>query len=177
VSIGLPDNLVAIHPYSEEWPRLFEEERQRLRAAIGDYVLDIQHIGSTSVPGLDAKPIIDIGVAVANFEEAIVCVEPLEQLGYVYHGENGIPRRHFFTKGAPRTHNLHMNELGNHDWTITTRFRDYLHGHPDAARAYADLKRELAIRHQHDREAYQDGKSQLIQQILKLALAEADLKS
>ena len=56
MSIGLPDNLVAIHPYSEEWPRLFEEERQRLRAAIGDYMLDIQHIGSTSVPGLDAKP-------------------------------------------------------------------------------------------------------------------------
>jgi GrpB-like predicted nucleotidyltransferase (UPF0157 family) len=159
LSIGLPENLVAIHSYTEAWPRLFDEERHRLRAAIGAYVLDIQHIGSTSVPGLAAKPIIDIRVAVANFEEAIICIRPLEQLGYVYHGENGISRRH-------------MNELDSHDWTITTRFRDNLRGHPDAAHAYAELKRELAIHHQHDGEAYQDGKNDLIQEILRLAMAE-----
>ena len=177
MSIGLPEDLVAVHSYSEDWPQLFDQERQQLREAIGDYVLDIQHIGSTSVPGLDAKPIIDIGVAVANFEEAAICVEPLERLGYIYHGENGIPRRHFFTKGDPRTHNLHMNELGSHDWATTTHFRDYLRGHPETTRAYAELKRELAIRHQHDREAYQEGKNQLIQEILRLAMAEAGVET
>jgi GrpB-like predicted nucleotidyltransferase (UPF0157 family) len=177
MAIGLAGGLVEVRPYTNDWPRLFEEERRRLYDAIGDYVLDIQHIGSTSVPGLDAKPIIDIGIAVANFEEAAICIGPLERLGYIYHGENGIPRRHFFTQGEPRTHNLHMNELDSHDWMVTMRFRDYLRGHPEAARAYAELKRELAIRHQHDREAYQDGKNQLIQELLRLAMAEADRKS
>jgi len=169
MSIGLPEGTVAVRPYSAGWPRLFRAELLRLRERIGGHVLDIQHIGSTSVPGLDAKPIIDIGVAVASFEEAYVCVKPLERLGYVYRGENGIPRRHFFSYGDPRRFNLHMNELGSEDWLKTIRFRDYLIQHSDAARDYADLKRQLAARFPTDFPAYHDGKNQLITEILRRA--------
>src|SRR5215208_5776846 len=111
--IGLPTGVVELHPYTAIWVDLFRSEEARLRAAIGRYVLDIQHVGSTSIPGIPAKPIIDIGVAVANFEQAAVCIEPMQTLGYEYKGEFGIPRRHFFTQGEPRTHHLHMNEISS----------------------------------------------------------------
>lgn len=92
--IGLKRGIVELAPYTAEWRRLFEEEKARLQAAIGQYVLDIQHVGSTAIPGMIAKPIIDIGIAVRDFEEARVCILPIEQLGYEYRGEQGIPRRH-----------------------------------------------------------------------------------
>ncbi len=171
-ALGLPRGTVRIKTYSADWPRLFEAERARLQAAIGRYVLDIQHIGSTSVPGLAAKPILDIGVAVANFEEAAVCIEPLAALGYEYLGELGIPRRHYFVKGAPRTHHLHMNEITSDDWQRTIAFRDYLRRHPAAVQQYADLKQALAVRFPEDREAYLNAKSEFIARILRQAQAE-----
>ena len=109
--IGLPRGVVQLVPYTTEWIRLFEAEKARLQAAIGEHVLDIQHVGSTAIPGMIAKPIIDIGIAVEAFEEARVCVQPVESLGYEYRGEQGIPRRHYFVKGDPRIHHIHMNEV------------------------------------------------------------------
>ena len=99
-----------------------------------EYVLDIQHVGSTSIPGMIAKPIIDIAIAVKNFEEASVCIEPIERLGYEYKGEFGIPRRHYFTKGNPRTHHIHMNEISSHDWSDQITFRNYLLQHQAMAK-------------------------------------------
>jgi GrpB-like predicted nucleotidyltransferase (UPF0157 family) len=113
--IGLAAGKVLVAPYSVEWQRLFAEERSRLLAAVGAYVQDVQHVGSTSIPGMAAKPIIDIGIAVRNFEEASVCVGPIEHLGYEYRGENGIPRRRYFERGNPRSYHLHMNEMGEPD--------------------------------------------------------------
>jgi len=132
-------------------------------------VLDIQHIGSTSVPGLVAKPIIDIGIAVASFEESTRCIPRLEQIGYLYRGEEGIPRRHLFIKGEPRTHNVHMNEIHSADWQNTIAFRDYLRQHPDSARAYAALKTGLAQQFTNDLQGYLMGKADFISQILELA--------
>ena len=174
-ALGLLRGTVRIKPYSADWPRLFEAERARLQAVIGRYVLDIQHIGSTSVPGLAAKPILDIGVAVANFEEAAVCIEPLVALGYEYLGERGIPRHHFFARGDPRTHYLHMNEITSDDWQQTLAFRDYLRRHPEATQEYADLKQALAVRFAGDREAYTLAKTEFIEQILKRAFAERSI--
>ncbi len=171
--LGLPRGTVRLRPYSADWPRLFEAERARLQAAIGWYVLDIQHIGSTSVPGLAAKPILDIGVAVTNFEAAAVCIESLVALGYEYLGELGIPRRHYFVKGAPRTHHLHMNEITSDDWQRTIAFRDYLRRHPEAAQEYADLKHALTVCFPEDREAYTNAKSGFIARILQQAQAAA----
>ncbi len=172
-ALGLPRGTVQIKTYSADWPRLFEEERARLLAAIGREVLDIQHIGSTSVPGLAAKPILDIGVAVANFEGAVVCIEPLVALGYEYLGERGIPRHHFFARGDPRTHYLHMNEITSDDWQRTIAFRDYLRRHPEAAQEYADLKQALTVCFPEDREAYTNAKSGFIARILQQAQAAA----
>jgi GrpB-like predicted nucleotidyltransferase (UPF0157 family) len=165
--LGLPHGTVAIHAPDPGWQGLYEAEARLIRAAIGPYILEIEHVGSTSVPGLAAKPILDIAVGVANWEEAVVCVEPMQRLGYIYKGEYGIPRRHYFVKGEPRTHHVHMVELGGDDWRRTVQFRDYLRQHPEAVAAYAELKRRLAQQFPADREAYQNGKDTFIKQVLQ----------
>ena len=169
--IGVAAGTVRVCPYTEEWRQLFLTEKARIEGAIDAEVLDIQHIGSTSVPGLAAKPIIDIGIAVANFEEAARTVPPMESLGYRYLGENDIPRRHFFVRGEPRTYHVHMNEIGSADWLRTTRFRDYLIAHSEARAEYADLKQRLAQQYATDPAAYHLGKDAFIRRVLELAEA------
>ena len=168
-SIGLPNGKVTLLPYTRTWMQLFEDEKALLQAALGSQVLDIQHVSSTSIPGMPAKPIIDIAIAVINFEDARVCILPIQHLGYEYKGELGIPRRHYFTKGNPRTFHIHMNEIGSRDWADQIFFRDYLTRHPQCAQEYADLKLGLAKQFPHDREAYLAGKAPYIQHILQLA--------
>jgi GrpB-like predicted nucleotidyltransferase (UPF0157 family) len=163
---------IVLHDHTPEWEQLFDAERARLLGVLAEYVLDIQHIGSTAVPRLSAKPIIDIGVAVANFEEAFRCVPLLEGLGYIYRGEFGIPRRHYFVMGEPRTYQLHMNEIGSADWQNTIAFRDYLREHPDIAGDYAALKKQLAEKFPTDIHAYTDGKSDFIQHVLQSARSQ-----
>ena len=157
--LGLEHGSLRLVPYCDDWPQLYEIERQRIAAAIGSYVLDIQHIGSTAIPGMVAKPILDIAVAVASFEEAVVCIAPLAALGYLYRGENGLPRRHYFDKGEPlTTHHLHMWERDTEEWARHIRFRDRLRADPALAAEYAALKLRLWAEHPGDRNAYQDGK-------------------
>ena len=170
--IGLERGVVRLQPYTSEWARLFEEEAARLQAAIGRYVLDIQHVGSTSIPGMVAKPIIDIGIAVADFDEARVCTEPIEDLGYTFRGELGIPRRHYFRKGDPRTHHIHMNEITSEAWQHHIGFRDLLISRPALAAEYAALKLKLARRFPTDREAYLAGKAPFIERALELVSAD-----
>jgi GrpB-like predicted nucleotidyltransferase (UPF0157 family) len=172
--IGLDRGVVRIAPYTPEWRRLFESEKARIEAAIGTWVLDIQHVGSTSIPGMPAKPILDIAIAVRDFEEARACIAPLEQLGYEYRGENGIPRRHYFHKGTPasRTHHVHMLEIHSRQWEDQILFRDYLIRHPETAQEYAVLKQELAEQFPADRQAYLDGKTPLVERVLCLAKKE-----
>ena len=167
--LGLTHGKVQLSVYDSAWPRVFAEEKERLQVSLAGSVLDIQHIGSTSVPGMPAKPILDIGIAVKNFELVAECVPTIEQLGYTHKGENGIPRRHYFVKGAPRTHHVHMFELENDEWTNHLLFRDYLIENPDAALEYARLKQELARRFETNREAYQAGKSDFINAVLQKA--------
>ena len=167
--LGLPSGQLRLSPYEPDWPLLFLAESERLFASLGRYILDVQHIGSTAIPGLPAKPILDLGVAVTNFAEAACCIPLLEQLGYTYKGENGIPRRHYFVKGDPRTHHLHMLERTSEEWKSHLLFRDYLRRNPATARAYASLKQNLATRLATDREAYQTGKDSFIQAVLQQA--------
>jgi GrpB-like predicted nucleotidyltransferase (UPF0157 family) len=170
--IGLERGIVRLAPYTNHWQRLFEEEKVRIQTAIGRWVLDIQHVGSTAIPGIVAKPILDIGVAVESFEKASVCIEPMERLGYEYRGENGIPRRHFFVMGDPRTHHVHVNEILGRDWENQIFFRDYLILHPEFAKQYTTLKLRLAERFPTDREAYLEGKAPFIERVLRLARSE-----
>ena len=164
--IGLPKGTVLIRDYREEWPRLFERERSAIAAVIGDDVLAIEHVGSTSVPGLAAKPIIDIAIAVTSFEAAAALVAPLEGIGYVHRGEFGIPRRRYFVRGEPRLFHIHMNEATSADYLDHLRFRDALRADVALARRYAQLKRQLAARYPTDRLAYTEAKTAFIREAI-----------
>ena len=172
--IGLQRGTVKLVPYSPEWPRLFAQEERLLRASIGAYVVDIQHVGSTAIPGMEAKPIIDIAVALRRLEDVEKCVEPLERLGYEYKGDEGHPGRHFFAKGDPsrRTHYLHMVEWNSASWKELLCFRDYLRQHKEVAEEYGRLKRELAQKSRGNRDLYTPGKAEFIESVLRMAEKE-----
>ena len=163
---------VILSEYNPQWPSLFEEEASRVRQAIGDGLIAIEHIGSTSVPGLASKPVIDLLAAVRTLTEGERAVPCLAVLDYEYRGENGIPGRLFFRKGPVqyrRTHHLHMVEPGHEQWVANLRFRDYLRAHSEEACRYEALKRGLAIRFRDNRAAYTDGKTDYILAVLKKA--------
>lgn len=168
-TLGLENDTVRLAAYQPDWEKAFLEEQARLHETLGSAVLDIQHIGSTAVPGLSAKPTLDIGVAVRDFDEAFATVRPLEALGYRYRGEYGIARRHYFVKGTPGTHHLHMLEERSLEWRNHLCFRDHLRAHPEAAAAYQTLKTQLARAFPKDREAYTEGKHDFIRAILNRA--------
>jgi GrpB-like predicted nucleotidyltransferase (UPF0157 family) len=148
---------------------MFAEEETQLRHAIGARAVAIEHVGSTAVCGLSAKPIIDIAVAVREIADAAKCVAQLEGIGYKSRGERGIPGRQYFTKGDPRTHHLHMVESGGDLWRNHLLFRDYLRQRPEVAKEYENLKTELARKHTENREAYTEGKAAFIEGVLKAA--------
>ena len=168
--LGLKGGDVSVSPYREEWNVLFELEKENIEEAIGDYVEDIQHVGSTSIPGMCAKPKLDVAIAVEDFDEAKVCIEPLAGIGYEFRGENGIPRRHYFGKGDPRTHQIHMFEKTSADWKDMVLFRDCLRSNRSLARDYSRLKRDLANRFPKDRPSYQAGKAGFIEEVIKKAV-------
>ena len=174
--LGMARDIVRLVPYRPEWPSLFEQEKRRILAAIGQHVLDVQHVGSTAIPGMLAKPILDIGIAVESFEEATVCIAPMEALRYRYRGELGIPYRHYFVRGEPRTHQVHMLEREGPEWGRMLLFRDFLRAHVEARRAYADLKQRVATVHSADVERYTKEKGPFIEKIIKEARREIELE-
>ncbi len=160
---------VELVAYDPDWPRQFAVEADRLRAVLDPaLVIGIEHFGSTAVPGLIAKPIIDILIAVHSLARAKAeAIEPILGLGYVYWADNPKPDRMFFVKGMPpygarRTHHVHITEPDGEMWRRRLPFRDYLRAHPDEAARYAALKRDLAQRHATDREAYTDAKTDYV---------------
>jgi GrpB-like predicted nucleotidyltransferase (UPF0157 family) len=153
---------------------LFVAEARRLREALDlDLLLGIEHFGSTAVPGLAAKPIIDILIAVGSLARAkAATIEPIIALGYVYWAENPKRDRMFFVKGMPpygerRTHHIHITEPGGEMWLRRLKFRDYLRTNVDEARRYEALKYELAERYPDDREAYTDAKTEYVEEIYR----------
>ena len=167
--LGLLKGQVVLADPDPAWTDRFLVEERALRNAVGDMVLGVQHVGSTSIPGMVAKPILDIAVAVSSFEKGKRCVGPIESLGYEYRGEHGVPRRHYFVKGVPRTHHVHMVEVESFDWRKMIAFRDVLRDQLDVADEYARLKRRLASEFPNDRQSYQDGKANFIENVLSAA--------
>lgn len=152
--------LVAVGP---EWALRFSAERDRLSGALGTAAIDIQHIGSTAVPGILAKPILDIAVAIQTFDHGHPLAPLLVALGYEYRGEHGIPRRHYFVHGNPRrTHHLHMLEQHGTEWERHIRFRDRLLGSPTIAAQYSEVKLACVSRSSGSRDLYQTLKSSFI---------------
>src|SRR5699024_10959881 len=112
IMLGLPKGVVFLVPWTEDWLKQYLLEKEKIENEIEDFIIDIHHIGSTAIKGLSAKPIIDIVVEIKKFNEGKNCVIPLEKLGYIYHGTNILPDRHYFNKGEPRTHQIHMFQTG-----------------------------------------------------------------
>jgi GrpB-like predicted nucleotidyltransferase (UPF0157 family) len=162
------DEPVRVVAYDPTWPARFEAERRLLEAAIGDWVVGgIHHVGSTAVPGLAAKPVIDILVGVRDLASSRGCFEPLAKIGYLY-APYRAREMHWFCKPTPtrRTHHLHLVPHASRRFRDELAFCDYLRSHPDAAGEYAALKRRLASRFEHDREAYTDAKATFIRDVL-----------
>lgn len=168
------DDPVFVVPYDEAWPSLYEEERHLIERAIGPFVEEIEHIGSTAVPGLAAKPVIDIMVGVGSLDDSPALVERLGAIGYEYvpELERHMPSRRYFRKqrGGRRTRQIHLVERSNSEWWDRhVLFRDHLRAHPEAAEEYARLKRGLSERFKVDRAAYTDAKTAFISGVVRRA--------
>lgn len=160
---------VFIVPYDESWPQRFQQLAQPMRSVLGPVALRIDHVGSTSVPGLAAKPVIDIQISVADFEPLDAFRVPLESLGYIFRAENPELTKRYFREptGQPRTH-VHVRRLGSFNEQFALLFRDYLRTHPEVADEYAQLKMALAKQYDRpqDREAYTDAKDPFIWKVM-----------
>ena len=169
--LGLPDGKIVVVPHNPEWVKLFDQEAQLIWKAIGQFAVDIQHVGGTSIPGIDAKPVLDIGVALARFEDGEACVEPLVKLGYQHRGlsKRLHAHRHFVREWS---HSLHLLEPTNEEWLNLVLFRDYLIPHPNVAEEYAALKRSLAVKFQEDPRQYTAEKAPFVKAVLARAKLE-----
>ncbi len=164
----LDEEPIRIVPYDPRWPQLFEQERVKLETAIGPWAIGgVHHVGSTAVPGLDAKPIIDILVGVESLQTSKACFKPLAGLRYLYAPYRS-DEMHWFCKPDPsrRTHHLHLAPVDGGRYADELAFRDRLRADPGTASAYASLKRDLAIRFGNDREAYTEAKADFIRDAL-----------
>jgi GrpB-like predicted nucleotidyltransferase (UPF0157 family) len=169
--LGLERGTVRVEPHQREWKVLFDSEAARLRSVLGDRILAVEHVGSTAVNGLAAKPVLDILVLTSDEDAADACIEPLQELGYDHRDDDPVPDRHFMAKGPEygRTHYLSVTPRGSQTHRDQTDFRDYLRSHPEVARKYERLKRELAAEHPENRRAYTARKAQFIRDVLNRA--------
>jgi len=170
----MPDVIpIEVVSYDPRWPVAFETARRGIVAAIGEFITSIEHIGSTAVPGLVAKPVIDILIAVCSLADAPCFLPPLAPLGYTYipEHEDVFPERRYLHRivDGRHTHHLHIVEPGSEFYRVQLLFRDYLRAHPHIAAEYAALKVSLAQQYKFDREAYTESKSDFIQNILRIA--------
>ncbi len=171
--------MITIVPYDPDWPAMFDAEKARIGETLGQLTLRIEHVGSTSIPGMDAKPVVDIQVSVASLEPRTVYLESLARMGYshVYVGPFDLVYP-FFQKPAewPCTHHIHLCVAGSEDERRHLAFRDYMRGHPLAAAEYVKLKHQLAATHDGtthaSRERYSLSKTDFVESVLEHAFAE-----
>lgn len=169
------DEPIRIEAYGSDWPERFEQERAGLIELLGTEITGgVHHVGSTAVPGLDAKPIIDILVGVKDLESARTYIEPLAKLDYRY-APYRVEEMVWFCKPHPsrRTHHLHLVPTGSPRYKAELALRDYLRSNPDVADEYASLKHRLATEFEHDREAYTAAKKSFVDDIVQRANASS----
>ncbi|MEW4233320.1 GrpB family protein [Bacillus thuringiensis] len=157
---------IIVVPHENHWSEKFQMEAERLKSAMPETV-KIHHIGSTSVPGLAAKPIIDMIMEVENIERVDRWNERFIELGYIVKGENGISGRRFFIHGTEekRSYHLHVFEKGNPEIVRHLAFRNYMMAHCEEAEAYATLKKELAEKYTYDGALYTEGKNEFVRNV------------
>jgi GrpB-like predicted nucleotidyltransferase (UPF0157 family) len=166
-------SLYTFTEYSPDWPRQFEEEAEQLRALLGDELVAVHHIGSTSIPGLAAKPIIDMLPLVREITRVDELSPTLVAAGYKAWGEYGLPGRRYFTKdaGGYRTHNIHVYQADHPDAERHLAFCAYLRVHEAERKEYEDLKRQVYALHPNDIAAYNTGKDAWIKRLEPIAIA------
>jgi GrpB-like predicted nucleotidyltransferase (UPF0157 family) len=172
---------IVIAAYDAAWPATYEAERRRIQRAIGEWLLQIEHVGSTSVPGLAAKPIIDIMPGLRSLADAPHIVPAMQSLGYQYVSEYEaqIPERRYFVRPGGEENrgrhlfHVHAVETTSEFWRRHLAFRDWLRAHPEDCRAYAELKQHLAVQHGCDRDGYTSAKTDFIRGIERRALGES----
>ncbi|MCH8987871.1 MAG: GrpB family protein [Chloroflexi bacterium] len=172
----MPEPIIIVD-YNPEWPREYEKTAARIFGTIGDKVVAVEHIGSTAVPGLGAKPIIDIIVAVGVISDAHKCITPLRSIGYEYTPYPDFPERLFFRDGpmGEGPHHLHVTEFTSSFWEEKLLFRDFLRARAEVAQEYFNLKIQLAARYGADREEYEpytEAKTSFIESVVARARAE-----
>ena len=159
--------------YDKNWPSLFLAEAERLVDACRSLPVRVEHVGSTGVPGLCAKPVLDILAGHPAGVPALEYVTPFTRAGYEHRGDRGIAGHQFFRRGQPRAYHIHLVEEGGELWRQYLAFRDHLRADPAAARRYGELKHELATRFPHDRESYINGKAEFVREVLDLSRGSA----
>lgn len=170
MTLGLESGIVRLVPYDPAWVDLFAAEAERLQKFFTDagLVVLLEHTGSTAIPDLPAKPVLDIlagypeGAPVADY------IDALTRADYVHRGEQGIPGREFFRRGNPRSYHLHLTAVDSPFWRDHLTFRNRLRADKSLRDAYAAVKHELAARFPLDREAYIEGKAPFVKEILGL---------
>ncbi len=165
---------VIVAPHDPNWRDEYRKESALIAVALGDNVVAIHHIGSTAIPNIYAKPVIDFLVEVTDIRAVDERSDAMKTLGYEVMGEFGIPGRRYFRKDNKegiRTHQIHAFGAGSPDAVRHLEFRDYMIAHPDAAREYSDLKRKLAAEYPNNIDAYMDGKDEFIRDIDRRAAA------
>jgi GrpB-like predicted nucleotidyltransferase (UPF0157 family) len=175
VTIGGPRPLLApieIRDYDSDWPRLYEQEEERIRSVLGAKVIRIEHVGSTSVPGLPAKPLIDIVLEVADSADEAAYVPAMESAGYVLRIREPDWFEHRVLKGPDTDVNVHVFTAGCEEVDRMLRFRDWLRGHAADRELYAERKRELAVRDWKYTQQYADAKTAVVQEIMARAGGE-----
>ncbi|SRR6266704_2201024 len=170
-----PNNPVVIEDYSPLWPEQFEAIRSRLASTLDGLAITIEHVGSTAVPGLAAKPILDIDVLLKSADDLPRAILALSTIGYHHRGDLGIPSREAFRASAGvLPHHLYVCPNTTKDQRHIA-FRDHLRSHPEDAAAYASLKRELAQRFRDDRETYNNAKAEFVEKVLWKASCQKSL--
>ena len=158
--------IIEVVPYQSNWPSDFTKEADAIQSILKNEIIGIYHIGSTSIVGLSAKPVIDILIEVKKIDAIDQYNPQMESLQYIAKGEFGMEGRRFFIKGLiHRTHHVHIFETGHPDIARHLNFRDYMLSHPDEAKAYESLKLELAQQFRYDNDGYCDGKDDFIKEI------------
>ena len=172
--LGLNKDVVELVPYDKSWAVEFEKEKKKLQKILGKSALDIQHVGSTSIPGLRAKPILDIAVAVKKLSELKRLIVVLEKAGYDVKDSINELGEILARKGTPdnRTHYIHVEVINSMFWNNHILFRDYLLSHPEYIKKYENLKNEMFERFKDERKLYTAAKNDFIEEVLELARDE-----
>lgn len=177
--MGLQNNLVILNSHNLEWQKAYEVEKLILKAIFSDSAVKIEHVGSTALDGISAKPIIDIAVGVKTLDLSENLIKRLEEIGYERIPEHGDIDRIFFAKGnnKNRTHHLHVELYDGVSWNNHILFRDYLNSNKEKLKEYEVLKKELAIKYYNDRDKYTAGKASFITAVIEMCKREKENKN